>query len=266
MLNEDKKNRIVGLVRVSTHIQSEGSGLQFQTEKIQQYSQLNDFNIVSIVSDVCSGSYETRDGIEEEKNLIEKGEVDKVVIWNTSRCFRSMLHFSRFYDYLKKHNIELLSVSEGLSSFSKHGSMVFGIMSSISEYERSIIKERMMSGKIKKEKNGERKIGGKMTFGYTNNNGEIKVNENSEIVRFIFKKMNQLMKENITKTKRTQKLLKSLNRKGYKHYGKDFTHQNVKLILRNPFYYGELNYGSIQTNHIHPTIVSKRLFNGVHYS
>ena len=76
MENGDKKNRIVGLVRVSTHIQSEGSGLQFQTEKIQQYSQLNDFNIVSIVSDVCSGSYETRDGIEEVKNLIEKGEVD----------------------------------------------------------------------------------------------------------------------------------------------------------------------------------------------
>lgn len=78
--------------------------------------------------------------------------------------------------------------------------------------------------------------------------------------------MNQLMKENITKTKRTQKLLKSLKRKGYKYYGKDFTHQNVKLILSNPFYYGELNYGSIQSTHIHPTIVSKRLYNGVQYS
>ena len=75
MLNEDKKNRIVGLVRVSTHIQSEGSGLQFQTEKIQQYSQLNDFNIVSIVSDVCSGSYETRDGIEEVKNLLNENKI-----------------------------------------------------------------------------------------------------------------------------------------------------------------------------------------------
>ena len=265
MENGDKKNRVVGLVRVSSHIQSEGSGLQFQTEKIQQYSLLNDFNLISLISDGCSGSYETRDGIEEVKILIENDEVDKVIIWNTSRCFRSMLHFSRFYDYLKKHNIELLSVSEGLSSFSKHGSMVYGIMSSISEFERSIIKERMMSGKITKVKNGERKIGGRMTFGYSNNNGSIEVNENGIIVRYIFKKMNELMKQNLTKTKRTQKLLKSLKRKGYKYYGKDFTHQNVKSILSNPFYYGELNYGSISSNHVHQTLVSKRLYNGVQY-
>jgi site-specific DNA recombinase len=265
MSNEDKNNRTVGLVRVSTHIQSEGSGLQFQTEKIQQYCQLNDLNIVTIVSDVCSGSYETRDGIDEVKVMIENDEVDKVVIWNTSRCFRSMLHFSRFYDYLKKHNVELLSVSEGLSSFSKHGSMVFGIMSSISEYEREIIKERMISGKITKVKNGERKIGGRMTFGYVNNNGDIELNENGVIVRFIFKKMNQLMKENITKTKRTQKLLKSLKRKGYKYYGKDFTHQNVKLILSNPFYYGEMKYGDIRSTHKYETLVSRRLYNNVQY-
>lgn len=265
MKNEVNNNRTVGLVRVSTHIQSEGSGLQFQTEKIQQYSTLNDLHLLRVVSDVCSGSYETRDGIEEVKTLIENGEIDKVVIWNTSRCFRSMLHFSRFYDYLKKNKIELLSVSEGLSSFSKHGSMVFGIMSSISEYEREIIKERMISGKLTKVKNGERKFGGRMTFGYTNNNGTIEVNENGKIVRYIFKKMNELMKQNLTKTKRTQKLLKSLKRKGYKYYGKDFTHQNVKSILSNPFYYGELNYGSIQTKHIHSKIVSKRLFNGVQY-
>lgn len=259
------KRKSVGLVRVSTHLQSEGSGLQFQTEKILQYGELHDLQIVKVVSDVCSGSYETRDGVEEVKSLIEDGKVEKVIIWNTSRCFRSMLHFSRFYDYLKKNNIELLSVSEGLSSFSKHGSMVFGIMSSISEYEREIIKERMISGKMTKVRNGERKIGGKLCFGYSVKEGTVTTDENSRIVKFIFKKMNELMKQNISKTKRTQKLLKSLQRKGYDYYGKKFTNQTVKTILKNSFYFGELQYGDIQTTHIHNTIVSKRLFNKVQY-
>ena len=259
------KRKSVGLVRVSTHLQSEGSGLQFQTEKIQQYSKLNDLDLLTVVSDVCSGSYSTREGIEEVKSMVEDGTVDKVIIWNTSRCFRSMLHFSRFYDFLKQHKVELLSVSEGLSSFSKHGSMVFGIMSSISEYEREIIKERMISGKVTKVKNGERKFGGKLCFGYSMKDGTVTTDDNSKIVKFIFKKMNELMKQNITKTKRTQKLLKSLHRKGYNYYGKKFTHQNVKSILKNTFYYGELRYGDIQTNHIHNTIISKRLFNNVQY-
>lgn len=261
----DNLKKSIGLVRVSTVIQSDGSGLQFQTEKILQYGLLRDIEIDKVITDVCSGSVENRDGIKEVKTLVEEGVVDKVIIWNTSRFFRSMLLFSQFYDYLKKHNVELISVSEGLSSFSKSGSMVFGIMSSISEYEREIINERMMSGKVTKVMNGERKIGGRLCFGYSMNKGEVTLNENSEIVKFIFTKMNELMKKNITKTKRTQKLLKSLKRKGFKHYGKDFNNQNVKNILKNPFYFGELKYGDIQTPHIHPTLISKRLYNNVQY-
>ncbi len=43
---------------------------------------------------------------------------------------------------------------------------------------------------------------------------------------------------NLTKTKRTQKLLKSLKRTGYSFKGKDFSNQNVKSILNNKFYMG----------------------------
>jgi site-specific DNA recombinase len=262
-------NKSVGLVRVSSHTQDDlhgGTGLQFQQEKIKQYSKLHDIDLLDILSDVCSGSFDTRDGIDEVKRMVENGEIERVLIWNTSRCFRSMLNFSRFYEFLKKYNVELVSVSEGISSFSKHGSMVFGIMCSISEYEREIIKERMMSGKLTKLKNGERKFGGRMVYGYENKNGEIVVNQNeSKIVKFIFSKMNKLMKQNLTKTKRTQKLLKSLRRKGYLFKGKDFSNQNIKSILNNKFYIGEMIYGDIKTNHVYDTIVSKRLFNKVQY-
>lgn len=261
--------RTFGLIRVSSHTQDDlsgGTGLQFQSEKISQYTELHELELVNIISDVCSGSYETRDGIEELKSLIEKGEVDVVLIWNTSRCFRSMLHFSQFYEYLKKHDVELISVSEGISSQTKHGSMVFGIMCSISQYEREIITERMMSGKLTKMNNGERSFGGRLCFGYSKSkDGDIVVNEDGKIVKYIFKKMNELKNQSLTKTKRTQKLLKSLKRKGFTYKGRDFNSSNVRVILKNSFYYGMMKYGNVESSHNYDTIVSKRLFNNVQY-
>ena len=144
--------RAFGLVRVSTQIQTEehgGTGLSFQSEKLSQYAKLNDFNLVKTISDVASGGLETRDGIEELKSHIENNDVDIVLIWNVSRAFRSMIYFADFYKYLKKHNVELISVSEGIRSSRKEGEMMFGIMASIAGYEKELINERMMSGRTK---------------------------------------------------------------------------------------------------------------------
>ena len=153
------------LVRISTSIQSEengGTGIQFQTEKLSQYATLNDFNLIKTITDVCSGGLATRDGIEELKSHIENGEVDVVLIWNVSRAFRSMIHFTKFYEYLKKHDVELISVSEGIRSSRKEGEMMFGIMCSISAYEKELIRERMMSGRYMKVKSGIRGFGSKL--------------------------------------------------------------------------------------------------------
>ena len=98
--------RTFGLIRISSTTQSEkngGTGLEFQRNKISQYAELNDFNLVSVVDDVCSGGLSTRSGVEKLKHHVSNGEVDVVLIWNTSRAFRSMIHFSKFYEFLNIH-------------------------------------------------------------------------------------------------------------------------------------------------------------------
>jgi len=262
-------NKTFALTRVSTTLQSEengGTGIQFQTEKLSQYSTLNDFNLIKTITDVCSGGLETRDGIEELKSHIENGDVDIVLIWNVYRAFRSMIHFTTFYEYLKKHDVELISVSEGIRSSRKEGEMMFGIMCSIASYEKELIRERMMSGRITKVQNGIRGYGSTLPFGYCKNtDGEIELDEdNSKVVKYIFGKMNSLIKNpKLTKSKRTRRLLKLLQNRNYTYNGKAFTRWNVRDILRNTFYFGELKYGEIKTNHIYQPIISKRLFNQV---
>ena len=262
-----------GLVRVSTKLQSEengGTGIQFQSEKLSQYATLNDLTLIKTITDICSGGLETRDGIEELKSHIENGDVDVVLVWNVSRAFRSMIHFTKFYEYLKKNKIELISVSEGIRSSRKEGEMMFGIMCSVASYEKDLITERMMSGKIQKAKMGERSFGGNLPFGYTtDSDGEIVlVPTESKIVEYIFRKSNKLSKnKNLTPIKRTKRLLKLLNNRGFKYRdGKDFQPYHLRVMLNNEFYFGELNYGSIKTQHNYPTIISKRLFNQIQMS
>ena len=255
------------LVRISTSIQSEengGTGIPFQKEKLSQYATLNDLNLVKTITDIASGGLETRAGIEELKTHIENGDVDVVLIWNVSRAFRSMIYFTKFYEYLKNHNVELISVSEGLRSSRKEHQMVFEIMMSVAAYEKSIIKSRLSSGRKMKVRMGVRGFGGTLPLGYSKySDGEIRPDGNSEIVKYIFKKMNQLNKRNLTKTKKTQTILKLLKNRNYTYKGKCFKKWNIKSILNNKFYIGEMSYGSITCNHNYDTLISKRLFNQV---
>ena len=255
------------LVRISTSIQSEengGTGIPFQKEKLSQYATLNDLNLVKTITDIASGGLETRAGIEELKTHIENGDVDVVLIWNVSRAFRSMIYFTKFYEYLKNHNVELISVSEGLRSSRKEHQMVFEIMMSVAAYEKSIIKSRLSSGRKMKVKMGVRGFGGTLPLGYSKySDGEIRPDGNSVIVNYIFKKMNSLNKRNLTKTKKTQTLLKLLRQRDFTYHGKPFKKWNIKTILSNRFYIGELNYGSINSNHNYDTFISKRLFNQI---
>ena len=79
---------------------------------------------------------------------------------------------------IKKNNVELISVSEGLRSSRKEHSMIFGIMSSVASYEKQIITDRLESGRVTKVKDGIRGFGSKVPFGYRKNSvGSITVDE-----------------------------------------------------------------------------------------
>ena len=120
----------VALIRVSTTLQTEengGTSIQLQKEKLNQYADLHDLELNDVIVDVASGGLETRDGVEKLKEMIERKEVDKVLIYNVSRAFRSMVHFTTFYEYLKKNNVELISVCEGSRSSRKEHQMIVDI-------------------------------------------------------------------------------------------------------------------------------------------
>ncbi len=122
---------------------------------------------------------------------------------------------------------------------------------------------RLSEGREKKFLEGKKPYGS-TPYGYRKDRkGKIVVDEDeSKIVHYIFKRYHTLSKmKHLTKTKRTQKLLRSLKVKGYKFRGKDFAWWNMKQILSNPFYSGTMNWKGKETKHNYQNIISKRLFN-----
>ena len=120
--------------------------------------------------------------------------------------------------------------------------------------------------KIVTKRNGEsqRVFIGNLSFGYRKNNkGEVIIdNFDSKIVNYIYKKWNSLLKiKHLTKTKRTQRMLKLLKKNKYKFHGKDFKYFNIHDIVSNPIYCGILKWKNKVTESSYPTIISKRLFN-----
>ena len=179
-----------------------------------------------------------------------------------------MVLFANFYQLCNDYDCEIISVSEGIKSKSKTGEMLCSVLIGIASFEKRVITERMMSGKYQLANQGK-KCSGKIPYGYKRDRvGEFVVDEDeSKVVKYIFKKVNLFSKmKHITKTKKTQRLLKLLKSRGFDYRGKDFRWWNIRDIINNRFYIGELKWADIKTNHIYPSLISKRLFNQIQMS
>jgi len=126
-----------------------------------------------------------------------------------------------------------------------------------------------MSGKMTKLNKGIRSIGGSLPYGYSTDSktNEIIVDEEEgRVVEYIFRKMNLLSKmKHLTPIKRTKRLLKLLKDRDFTYRdGTDFKAYQLRWILNNKFYIGEMKYGENIVHHKHPTIISTRLYNQIH--
>ncbi len=89
--------RAVIYARVSSHKQKKDGNLDRQIERLRNYCSAKGYKVVDVITDVASGLKEDRDGLQKLFNLVEKHQVDVVVVE-----FRDRL--TRFgFDYLKRY-------------------------------------------------------------------------------------------------------------------------------------------------------------------
>lgn len=160
--------KAVGYLRVSTTEQIEGFGLEVQGNAIETYCRKRGFRLVQVLSDEGqsgANGLENRVGLAEALAFVERGEVKSLVVYRLDRLARDLLLQETIIARMRTAGAQVLSVSEpDVESDDATRVLVRQVLGAISQYERAVIKGRMMAGKAAKIKSGGYG-GGRPSFG-----------------------------------------------------------------------------------------------------
>jgi DNA invertase Pin-like site-specific DNA recombinase len=177
--------KVVIYSRVSTSIQD----YKRQTEELLSYSKKMNYDVVSIFEEKVSGykKNEDRPGLIDMISFVKENKIDKVLCWELSRLGRNTIEVLKTIEllndncislYIKNHNIETLNDDCKINPMSQ---FMIQILTSISEMERTTIRQRIKSGYDSYINNGG-KVGRKEGFKKDNT---IFLNENKEIIKLL---------------------------------------------------------------------------------
>ncbi len=74
------------------------------------------------------------------------GAGDILVVWKLDRLGRSLKHLVQLMEDLDKRGIGLRSLTEGFDTTTPVGRLSFGVIASLAQFERDLIKERVSAG------------------------------------------------------------------------------------------------------------------------
>jgi DNA invertase Pin-like site-specific DNA recombinase len=79
-----------------------------------------------------------------------------VAVWRFDRFARSMQHLVSALDDFRARGVEFVSVQDGCDTTTAAGRMVFGVIASLAEFERELIRERVVAGMAAAKRRGRR--------------------------------------------------------------------------------------------------------------
>ncbi|MDW4285498.1 recombinase family protein [Staphylococcus saprophyticus] len=237
-MNEMKKKRIGGYIRVSTEKQVMGYSIEGQITQIEQYCQFNSYELVDIYADRgISGKSMNRPELQRMLNDAKNGKLDCVMVYKTNRLARNTSDLLTIVEELHRQNVEFFSLSERMEVKNSTGKLMLQILASFSEFERNTILENIYTGQHQRALEGYYQ--GNLPLGYNNipdNKKELMINQHeANIVKYIF--------ESYAKGHGYRKIANALNHKGYvTKKGNPFSISAVTYILSNPFYIGKIQF------------------------
>ena len=146
-----KKVAIYG--RVSTKDQNPES----QLLDLRKYVKLRNWEVYQeYVDHGISGMEESRPALDRLMKDARKRKFDILLVWKFDRFARSTKHLITALEELEGLGIDFCSYEDSIDTSTNHGKLVFTIMGAIAEFERSLIRERVLAGIRRARDNGIR--------------------------------------------------------------------------------------------------------------
>ena len=173
--------------RLSRDEDEELNSLSNQRKIIYNYAVANGHEVVGeSFDDNVSGMHFNRPGIDRIYEVVEAGEIEAVVVKDLSRLGRHRTQTALFIDYLREHDVRVLSATENIDTFNENDDLIVGFKGLVNDFYARDGSRRVRTGYRQKQKEGIVII---PPFGYfkdKNTKQVVVVEEAAETVRMIF--------------------------------------------------------------------------------
>jgi DNA invertase Pin-like site-specific DNA recombinase len=141
---EKEQLRIAIYARVST---KNGQVPEMQLAELREYIRNRKWKTAGeYVDKGISGVSDSRPELSRLIADANRRSFDAVAVWKFDRFARSVSHLLRALETFRALGIEFVSLSENIDTSTPTGKMVFTVLASVSELERSLIGERVRAG------------------------------------------------------------------------------------------------------------------------
>lgn len=161
-------NKVAVYIRWSTEEQGQGTTLEVQQEACEHYCKSQGWTYRSdlvFVDEGYSGGTLDRPSLMQLRSAVKAGQIECVVVYKLDRLSRNLLDCVTLVRQEWGQQCALYSTKENFDTQSPVGQMVFNILVSFAEFERNVIRDRTMSGKMKRAEQG-RNAGQIYPYGY----------------------------------------------------------------------------------------------------
>ena len=129
-----------------------------QLNVLRRVAEKKGLEVVREISDEGISGAKGRDEREGFNELITgsiQKEWDIILVWDVSRLGRSLKHLVSFLEDVQSAKCDLYIHQSGIDTSTASGKMMFGMLSVFSEFERSMIKARVIAGQQRAKAEGK---------------------------------------------------------------------------------------------------------------
>jgi DNA invertase Pin-like site-specific DNA recombinase len=128
-----------------------------QLYSLQKYALERDYHIFNEYVDEISGCASSRPALNDLMHDLRQGEFKAVFIWKLDRLGRSLPHLIQIVTEMEKHGVDLITQTQGsIDTTTSTGKLIFQIFGAIAEFERELIRERVILGLERAKREGKR--------------------------------------------------------------------------------------------------------------
>ena len=127
-----------------------------QVIKLKQVAERNGWEVEAIYADTISGAKSKRPELDKLMKSVIRKEIDIVMVWSVDRLGRSLQHLITLLSDIHSKDVDLYLHQQGIDTTTPSGKMMFQMLGVFSEFERSMIQDRVKAGLERARSQGKR--------------------------------------------------------------------------------------------------------------